>query len=201
MELKSLASLSKRLETGAGQVSHSGTTGGARVQLQLVQELEAALTSIEIDTSALKQASHGIMTSLLRMLENGLPGPVRVLLIATRGLVFCARSFIVSLLQIRASVLRCLHVIFSADPIRATLAHGQVSEFLQVQAKAYTQAGSTAVVGMLEVLALHACMYVPSHPIHNSVNNYVNNYVNKVSCLRLEHWSATQVTMCHVSGR
>lgn len=62
------------------------------------------------------------------------------------------------ILQIRASVLRCLHVIFSADPIRATLAHGQVSEFLQAQAKAYTQAGSSAVVGMLEVLALHAYM-------------------------------------------
>ena len=63
------------------------------------------------------------------------------------------------MMQIRASVLRCLHVIFSVDPIRATLAHGQVSDFLQAQAKTYTPAGSTVVVGMLEVLALHAYMY------------------------------------------
>jgi hypothetical protein len=77
MELKSLEALSQQLEAAAGQVSHSGTTGGARVQLQLVQELEAALDSTTVDTASLKEASHGIMTSLLRMLENGLPGPVR----------------------------------------------------------------------------------------------------------------------------
>jgi hypothetical protein len=76
--LASLASLEKRLESAAGQVSHSGTTGGARVQLQLVQELEAALTGNGIDGAEIKAASHGIMSSLLRMLENGLPGPVRV---------------------------------------------------------------------------------------------------------------------------
>ena len=67
----------QRLEAAERQVSHSGTTGGARVQLQLVQALEVTLSSTEPDTAALKEASHGIMTSLLRMLENGVPGPVR----------------------------------------------------------------------------------------------------------------------------
>lgn len=76
MEHKSLEALSQRLESAAGQVSHVGTTGGARVQLQLVQELESVLTSPDIDAATLKDASHGVMTSLLRMLENGLAGPV-----------------------------------------------------------------------------------------------------------------------------
>ena len=74
---KSLSSLCQRFEAAAQQVSHSGTTGGARVQLQLVQELEVTLSSTEPDTAALKEASHGILTSLLRMLKNGVPGPVR----------------------------------------------------------------------------------------------------------------------------
>ena len=55
------------------------------MQLQLVQELEVALTSTEPEVAGLKEASHGIMTSLLRMLENGLPGPVRTSTSATRG--------------------------------------------------------------------------------------------------------------------
>ena len=52
---KSLSSLCQRFEAAAQQVSHSGTTGGARVQLQLVQELEVTLSSNEPDTSVSKR--------------------------------------------------------------------------------------------------------------------------------------------------
>lgn len=96
MELKSLECFSQRLEAAASQVSHSGTTGGARVQLQLVQELEAALTSAAVDAAALKEASHGLMTSLLRMLENGLPSPVRTslsLLLRVKAVYCCTHVY------------------------------------------------------------------------------------------------------------
>jgi hypothetical protein len=187
LENESLASLETRLESAAGQVSHSGTTGGARVQLQLVQELEAVLTSNEIKAAEFKAASHGIMSSLLRMLENGLPGPVRCCLKLGRISCYCALSLTTIFIQIRASVLRCLQVIFSLDPIRATLAHGQVSEFLQAQAKAYTQAGSTAVVGLLEVLALHAYMCASTHPILAWVADESAFCSPQLS----QHWTAT----------
>jgi hypothetical protein len=76
MEVKSLSLLSERLDAVSTQVSHTGTTGGARVQLQLVQEVEAALTG-SCNCSDVKEVSHALMTSLLKMLENGLAGPVR----------------------------------------------------------------------------------------------------------------------------
>jgi hypothetical protein len=48
-------------------------------------------------------------------------------------------------------------MIFAADPIRATLAHGRVTDSLQGQHKVFAQTGNVAAaVGLLEVLALHA---------------------------------------------
>lgn len=65
-----------RLESTCTQVAHSGTTGQTRLQLQVVQDVESALHQAE-QLADLKDASHGIMSSLLRMLEQSLAGPVR----------------------------------------------------------------------------------------------------------------------------
>jgi hypothetical protein len=75
MEGKPLVDLSACLEEAASHVSHSGTTGGARVQLQLVQTAEKLLGH-EHTGENLKEVGHSIMTALLKILEHPSPGPV-----------------------------------------------------------------------------------------------------------------------------
>lgn len=76
MSAVSLSGVASRLESTCTQIAHTGTTGGARVQLQVVQDVESALRQAE-NATELKEFSHGIMSSLLRMLEQSLAGPVR----------------------------------------------------------------------------------------------------------------------------
>lgn len=76
MNSDALRDVAARLESTCTQVAHSGTTGQTRVQLQVVQDVESALHQAD-QSVELKDASHGIMASLLRLLEQSVAGPVR----------------------------------------------------------------------------------------------------------------------------
>lgn len=53
-------------------------------------------------------------------------------------------------------MLRCLSAIFVIDPVRASLAHGTLSNMLQDRLKGSCAAEGTVLEGVLEALALHA---------------------------------------------